>query len=68
MNQALGLAVILLLFEGNFGHNLFRYNWYWYGAFAIVVRYCVQQRLEREWFWGVCADPVEESDFVGVGV
>ena len=66
MNQALGLAVILLLFEGNFGHNLFRYNWYWYGAFLIVVRYCVQQRLQRQWLWEMYADPAEETDLVSI--
>jgi hypothetical protein len=35
----------LLLFEGNFGHNLFRYSWLWYGGFLIIARHCVQQRL-----------------------
>jgi O-antigen ligase/polysaccharide polymerase Wzy-like membrane protein len=43
---AVGLAVFLLLFEGNFGHNLFRYSWLWYGGFLIIARHCVRQREE----------------------
>jgi hypothetical protein len=43
--NAVGTALVLLLFEGNFGHNLFRYSWLWYGGFLIITRYCVQQRL-----------------------
>jgi hypothetical protein len=42
---SIGLAVVLLLFEGNFGHNLYRFNWLWFGGFLIIARYCVQQRL-----------------------
>jgi hypothetical protein len=42
--NAVGLALILLLFEGNFGHNLFRFSWLWYGGFLIIARYCLQQR------------------------
>ncbi len=66
--QALGLGLLLLLFEGNFGHNLFRYNWYWYGAFSIVVCHCVRQRLQQQWLWEVYADPVEEGELVSAGV
>ena len=46
VNAAIGLGVILLLFEGNFGHNLFRYSWLWYGGFHMIALYCVQQRLK----------------------
>ena len=35
-----------LLFEGNFGHNLFRYSWLWYGGFLIITRHCVEQRCQ----------------------
>jgi O-antigen ligase len=42
--DAAGLVVFLLLFEGNFGHNLFRYGWLWYGAFLVIARHCVRQR------------------------
>jgi hypothetical protein len=44
VTMAIGVAVLLMLFEGNFGHNLFRFNWLWYGGFAIVARYRVAQR------------------------
>jgi hypothetical protein len=42
---AVGMGVVLLLFEGSFGHNLFRFSWLWYSGFLIVTRHCVQQRL-----------------------
>jgi O-antigen ligase len=48
VNTAIGLALFLLLFEGNFGHNLFRYSWLWYGGFLIITRHCVEQRLQTE--------------------
>jgi len=47
VNGAIALAVVLLLFEGNFGHNLFRYSWLWYGGFLIITQHCVQQRLNE---------------------
>ena len=56
LSQAVGMAVLLLLFEGNFGHNLFRFSWLWYGGFLIVARHCVQQRL--------AADRAAERDIV----
>jgi O-antigen ligase len=49
--SAVGTGVVLLLFMGNFGHNLFRYSWLWYGGFLIVARHCVEVRVreaERE--------------------
>ena len=46
LSGAIGLAVVLLLFEGNFGHNLFRYSWLWFGGFLVITRYCVEQRLK----------------------
>jgi O-antigen ligase len=45
LSQAISLAVILMLFEGNFSHNLFRYHWLWYGCFLVIIRHCIQQRL-----------------------
>ena len=41
---AVGMGIFLMLFEGNFGHNLFRHNWLWYGGFLIIARYCVEMR------------------------
>lgn len=54
---AVGFALFLLLFEGNFGHNLFRYSWLWYGGFLIITRHCVEQRLEVSSPWSVANDP-----------
>ena len=40
-------AIILLLFEGLFGHNLLRFNWLWLAAFAeLSVRFVVQRLQE----------------------
>ena len=39
---AVGMGIFLMLFEGNFGHNLFRHNWLWYGGFLIIARHCVE--------------------------
>jgi O-antigen ligase len=47
-NYAIALTIFLLLFEGNFGHNLFRYCWAWFGAFLVVARHCVEERRQRE--------------------
>jgi O-antigen ligase len=45
---AIGVALFLLLFMGNFGHNLFRFTWLWYGGFLIIARHCIAHRVE-EW-------------------
>jgi hypothetical protein len=44
LTGAVAMGVFLMLFEGNFGHNLFRHNWLWYGGFLIIARYCVEMR------------------------
>jgi hypothetical protein len=44
MAGAVGMSLVLLLFEGMGGHNLYRYNWLWYSAFLVCARYAVQQR------------------------
>ena len=36
--RAVGVGVLLLLFMGLFGHNLFRFSWLWYGAFLVVAK------------------------------
>jgi hypothetical protein len=46
VNAAIGIGVLLLLFEGNFGHNLFRFSWLWYGGFHMIAWYCIQQRMK----------------------
>jgi O-antigen ligase len=35
--RAMQVSLFLLLFEGLFGHNLYRYNWSWYAAFTAVA-------------------------------
>jgi len=35
--QAIALSTLLLLFEGNFGHNLYRCNYLWHCAFVSVA-------------------------------
>jgi O-antigen ligase len=47
LSRSIGVAILLLLFEGNLGHNLFRHNWLWFGAFLIVARHCVELRRTR---------------------
>ena len=46
--DASGIALILLLLLGLAAHSLFRHNWLWYGAFMIVARNCVRQRLAAQ--------------------
>ena len=42
--QAMVLSTLLLLFEGMFGHNLYRYNWVWYCAFTSVALAALRER------------------------
>ncbi|MGA2030673.1 MAG: O-antigen ligase family protein [Thermoguttaceae bacterium] len=35
--MATGIALLQLLFFGLSGHNLFRYHWLWYAAFAVLA-------------------------------
>lgn len=57
--RAVGVALFLLLFMGNFGHNLFRFTWLWYGGFLIIARHCVALRVAN---WEPEAEPAEEPD------
>jgi hypothetical protein len=41
-------ALLLLLLLGWAGHSLFRYTWLWYGAFLIIARDFVDQRILKE--------------------
>lgn len=49
-------AVILLAFEGLFGHNLLRFNWLWLAAFAELAVYFASNRAKAR---PVAARPVE---------
>lgn len=42
--RATGLAVILLLFLGMAGHNLYRYIWIWLAAFQAVAVHCAREK------------------------
>lgn len=37
-------SIILLLFNGNFGGNLYRYNWLWIGAIGVLSSHFLQMR------------------------
>jgi hypothetical protein len=47
---AVGTGILLLLFLGNFGHNLFRFTWLWYGGFLIIARATVERAVPI-WEW-----------------
>ncbi len=38
-------AILLLLFNGNFGHNLYRYNWLWIGAIGVLASHFIAKEL-----------------------
>lgn len=56
LSQAIGVTVLLLLFEGNFGHNLYRNTWVWYAAMLTVAVECVRRRAAQDAlafaYWG----------------
>ncbi len=56
---AIGLGVFLLLFMGNFGHNLFRFTWLWYGGFLIIARHCAEVRVAN---WEPEPESEEETE------
>lgn len=37
-------AIVLLLFNGNFGGNLYRYNWLWIGAIGVLSAHFLENR------------------------
>lgn len=40
-------AIILLLFNGNFGHNLYRYNWLWIGAIGVLSLHFLKDEFDK---------------------
>jgi O-antigen ligase len=38
------VGVLLLLFQGCAGHNLYRFHWQWFAAFQAVALHCIRQR------------------------
>jgi O-antigen ligase len=59
ISSAVGVSLFLLLFMGNFGHNLFRFTWLWYGGFLIIARHCVAVRVMN---WEPAEDVIEEEE------
>ncbi len=47
-------GIILLLFNGNFGHNLYRFNYLWIGAMGVVASSLIKK-------WETNASPVEQK-------
>ncbi len=47
-------GILLLLFNGNFGHNLYRFNYLWIGAMGVVASCLVKQRETND-------SPVEQD-------
>ncbi len=43
-SRAVAVTVLLLLFTGMAGHNLYRYNWVWLAAFQAIALHCVRSR------------------------
>jgi hypothetical protein len=52
---AVGLGVFLLLFSGNFGHNLYRYNWVLFAAILAIACDCLERRASAS-LWQVDAE------------
>jgi O-Antigen ligase len=42
--RAVAVTVLLLLFTGMAGHNLYRYNWVWLAAFQAIALHCARTR------------------------
>jgi O-antigen ligase len=45
--RAIGVAVFLMLLEGNFGHNLYRFTWLWYGGFLLIATHCIRAGVDE---------------------
>ncbi len=51
LGRAVGMAIVLLLVLGVFGHNLFRYNWLWYAGFLLIARHVLHAAVAG-WYGG----------------
>lgn len=53
-SRAIGINIVLLLFMGWSGHNMFRYNWQWLAAFSVAGVWCMRQQVirasEQAWY------------------
>ena len=59
LSTSVGVSLFLLLLMGNFGHNLFRFTWLWYGGFLIIARHCVAVRAAN---WEAEPEPAAEEE------
>lgn len=41
-------TILLLLFNGNFGHNLYRYTWLLVGAITVLTSFFIRQRINAQ--------------------
>ena len=62
VSSAAIIGLALLLFMGNFGHNMFRYSWLWYGGFLIIARHCAEWRLATRYGEEWDDDEFEDED------
>jgi O-antigen ligase len=56
--RVVALEVVLLLFLGCSGHNLYRFHWVWFAAFQAVALHCIRKRavaLNEEWSFAPAA-------------
>jgi hypothetical protein len=51
LTGALATAVVLLLLEGFFGHNLFRFSWLWYIGFLVIAGRAVRRVQTATWLY-----------------
>jgi len=58
---ATGLAVLLLLFLGLGGHNLFRFTWLWYAAFSALALRFLRESVAEQASDEVALAPVSHS-------
>jgi hypothetical protein len=42
-------AIFLMLLEGLFGHNLFRFSWLWYAGFLVIAGRAIGQPQPQTW-------------------
>lgn len=47
INASIGVAFILLMISGLFGHNLYRYNWYYFAAIGVAMESILLRYQEK---------------------
>lgn len=47
MSIAIKIAFIMLFFQGLFGHNLYRFNWYVFAGLTTIIGNLVEERIAR---------------------